>query len=209
MDFEILQRDAHEWCQEHMGTVPAIVTSIPDMSELDMNEADYILFLRESTNRILQCLTDKGYAIFIQTDRKSKGLIDKSYHISDEAIRICGFRMMFHKIALIRGVDVNDLYKPTYTHILCYSNKGKPGRSTPDVFNRGDVLYKNGAGKEAVLRCLEFLKKQKIETVVDPFVGQGTVILLAIQLGFKGGVGLDIDETQCVLARQNIYDMDS
>ena len=100
MDFKIVNGDALEWCQENVGNVPAIVTSIPDMSEVGMEETEYIPFLRQSAHHILNCITNTGYAIFIQTDRKKQGLIDKSYYISDEAIRVSGFRMMFHKISL-------------------------------------------------------------------------------------------------------------
>lgn len=203
MDFKIVNTDALEWCQEHIGNIPAIVTSIPDMSEVNMEETEYIPFLRKSAHHILNCITDTGYAIFMQTDRKKQGLIDKSYYISDEAIS-SGFRMIFHKISLIRDVDVKDLYKPTYTHVLCYSKKGKPGRSTSDVYNRGSVLYKNGAGYETIKRSLEFLQKQHIDTVVDPFVGQGTVLKVAIERGFTSGIGIDIDAKQCEISRMHI-----
>ena len=203
MDFKIVNGDALEWCQENVGNIPAIVTSIPDMSEVGMEEPEYIPFLRQSAHHILNCITDTGYAIFIQTDRKKQGLIDKSYYISDEAIRVCGFRMMFHKISLIRDIDVKDLYKPTYSHVLCYSKKGKPGRSTSDVYDLGSVLYKNGAGYETIKRSLEFLQTQKIDTVVDPFVGQGTVLKVAIECGFTSGLGIDIDATQCELSRKH------
>ncbi len=204
MDFKIVNTDALEWCQGHIGSIPAIVTSIPDMSEVNMEETEYIPFLRKSAHHILNCITDTGYAIFIQTDRKKRGLIDKSYHISDEAIRL-GFRMMFHKISLIRDVDVKDLYKPTYTHVLCYSKEGKPGRSTSDVYDRGSVLYKNGAGYETIKRSLEFLQTQHIHTVVDPFVGQGTVLKVAIECGFTSGIGIDIDAKQCEISRNHIH----
>ena len=32
------------------------------------------------------------------------------------------------------------------------------GESCKDVFYRGDVLYKNGAGRDTIIKCLEFLK---------------------------------------------------
>ena len=189
-----------EYCKNH--SFPSIITSLPDMSEVDMEEQDYISFLRTTIPIILSSVEPKGYAIFIQTDRKHKGLIDKSYYLTESAYAL-GMRMMFHKICLIRDVDSNDKYKPTYSHILCYSLKGTPGGSTPDIFHRGDTLYKHGMGTIACTKCLEFLQKHKISHVCDPFVGQGTTLILAKQLGFTG-VGIDIDETQIEKCRKNI-----
>lgn len=203
MSYNIINDDAIKWCKNHKGQINAIITSIPDMSEIDMNEEEYLKFIENAVNAICQCLTKTGYAIFIQTDRKSRGIIPKDYYITHQAI-INKFRMMFHKIALIKDVNTNDLYKPTYSHVLCYSRSEKPGRSTPDVFPRGEVLYKNGAGKDTIIKCLEFLKKQKINSVVDPFVGQGTTILLALQMGFQNCIGIDIDKKQCKIAEKNI-----
>ncbi len=200
--YSVIEADSVQWCRSHKGEFPAIVTGLPDMSETSMNEEEYILFLREASNSVLQSITPDGYAIFIQTDRKHKGVIDKSYYISDEAIRILNMKMVFHKIALIRDVDMNDLFKPTYSHILCYTRSGKPGVSTPDVLHRGKTLYENGAGDIAVKRCLAFLRTQHIDTVVDPYVGRGTTLICALQMGFTSCIGVDIDPLQCMKTKR-------
>jgi adenine-specific DNA methylase len=62
--------------------------------------------------------------------------------------------------------------------------------------------YKNGTPPEAAKRALEFVAKHsKIKEVVDPFVGRGTIPLLAKKLGLSS-VGIDIDPEQCALTRK-------
>ena len=202
-NFQIICSDGIKWCQKNKGKIPAIITSLPEMSEVDMDEKHYIPFFRRAAAATLAATTDDGYTIFIQTDRKSNGLIDKSYYITDEAMKQ-GARLLFHKIALIKNVDSKDLYKPTYSHVLCYSRNGTPGAPTPDVYERGKTLYANGAGIETVKRSLEYLQNKGFNTIVDPFVGRGTTLIIAMQMGFATGVGIDIDEKQCKETEANL-----
>ena len=205
-EFRIICGDGIQWCLKHKKKIPAIVTSCPDMSEVEnilgngsgeAKEANYIRFFRRCAAAALGAVKDDGYAIFVQTDRKSHGLLDKSYLITDEAMN-AGFRMMFHKITLIRDVGATDLYKPTFSHILCYSRNGTPGAAVPDVFPRGKTLYTNGMGIEATKRIMKFLQSKNIDFIVDPFVGRGTTLVIAKKMGIKGGIGIDIDKEQCV-----------
>lgn len=203
MAFQVFCQDGIEWCLRNKNKFQAVVTSIPEMTELDVDEKAYIRFFRRATSAVLKTLTSKGYAIFIQTDRKHHGLIDKSYLLTDEAVKL-GFRTMFHKIALIKNVGMVDLHKPTYSHMVCFSKEGTPGSATPDVLYRGDSLYKHGAGINAVSFCLTYLSDKGIDFVVDPFVGQGTTLIVAKTLKFKGGIGVDIDRKQCEETIKNI-----
>jgi len=212
MRHTILCRDGIRWCRANKSKIPAIVTSIPDASEIGLQtiktkteEKHYTNFFLRAADAVFQATTDDGYAMFIQTDRKHSGLIDKPFLLS-QAAYARGFRMMFHKIALIRKVNQTDLHKPTYTHVICYSKRGTPGKATPDVFPRGNVLYKNGAGVNAVAVCLHFLKAKGITTVADPFVGQGTTLIVAKKMKFTEGIGVDIDPEQCTKADKNISD---
>jgi hypothetical protein len=199
---EIIQADALDWLRLKSESQKAILTSIPDMSEVGLNPAEYVEFLRKSAQAILDATERHGYAIFIQTDRKYKGWIDKSYHITDVAYT-SNYRMMWHKIALIRDVGKANLHLPTYSHMLCFSRDGTPLRSTADVIHRGDILYEHGLGRQAVEHCLTFLKNHKIDTIADPFVGHGTTLLVAQEMGFTG-VGIDICPKQCEIARHNL-----
>lgn len=201
--FQVFCQDGIAWSLRHKNRFDAVVTSIPEMMEVDMNETEYIRFFRRSAASVLKSLTPRGYGIFIQTDRKHHGLIDKSYLLIDEAMKL-GFRVMFHKIALIKNVGMIDLHKPTYSHLLCFSKEGTPGAASPDVIHRGKSLYKHGAGITAVAFCLNYLKAKGIDFVVDPFVGQGTTLIIAKKLKFKGGVGIDIDRKQCEETLRNL-----
>jgi tRNA G10 N-methylase Trm11 len=203
MSFQVYCQDGIEWCLRNKNKFPAVVTSIPEMTELDLDETKYIRFFRRATSAVLKTLVPTGYAIFIQTDRKHHGLIDKSYLLIDEAIKQ-GFRVMFHKIALIKNVGMTDLHKPTYSHLVCVSKDGTPGAATPDVIHRGKSLYKHGAGITAVSFCLKYLQNKGIDFVVDPFVGQGTTLIIAKKLKFKGGFGVDIEKKQCEETLKNL-----
>lgn len=195
----IFCQDAIPWL-EKQSKLDSIVTSIPEMDELDMSFADYIPFFRNAAALCLKAVKDKGYCIFLQTDRKYKGWVDKSYLISDEANKL-GMRMIWHKIALRTDVGKADLYRPTYSHMLCYSKDGPIGIPVADVVHRGEVTYPNAFGLDAVKLVIEFLKKHKIKKVVDPFVGSGTVVAVANAMGLKA-VGVDIDKQQCKKAEK-------
>ena len=84
--------------------------------------------------------------------------------------------------------------------MLCYSKEGAIGIPVTDVIARGDVTYANGFGIDAVNLVIQFLKKHKIKSVTDPFVGSGTVVAIANAMGLKG-IGVDIDKKQCAKAK--------
>ena len=194
---EVICADALKWLETQKG-LDCVVTSVPEMEEVKLKEAAYKTFVYEAVRKILKAVKDTGYAIFLQTDRKKNGWIDKSYWISDVAQEL-GYRMMWHKIALRQAVGTSGLFRPTFSHMLCYSKKGKPGAPFPDVIERGSVTYENAFGVDAVEAVLKYVKAQGAKTVTDPFVGSGTTIALANRLGLKG-IGVDIDPKQCKAA---------
>ena len=191
-------KDAIPWLQLHKK-LDSIVTSIPEMDEVKLSFKDYVPFFRNTARLCLEAVKDKGYCIFLQTDRKYKGWVDKSYLISDEANKL-GIRMIWHKIALRTEVGKADIFRPTYSHMLCYSKEGAIGIPVTDVVQRGEVTYANGFGIDAVKLVIQFLKKHKIKSVVDPFVGSGTVVAVANAMGLNS-IGVDIDKNQCAKAK--------
>ncbi len=196
---DIVCGDALPWLSQNEGTFDAIVTSIPDQSEVNLPMEKYTEFFKDSARLCLNAVKPAGYCIFLQTDRKQKGLFPKDFYITQEAMQL-GFRMMWHKIALRTEPGKSDLFRPTYSHMLCFSKKGSPGKATPDVLYRGPITYDNAFGMDAVKSVLEFLKTQKVKKVVDPFVGSGTTVALANKMGMNA-VGVDIDPAQCKKAR--------
>ena len=167
-----------------------------------INIDSYLVFLQDILNGIFSKLQNGCYAIFIQTDRKyQRSWIDKSYIITNVAQKY-KLKMVWHKIVLHRDVNSTDLHRPTYGHVLCYTRDGTTGAATPDVIPVSKKLYKNGTPPEAGRRALEFVKRySSISTVIDPFVGQGTILVIAKELGLNS-IGIDIDPEQCEKAKK-------
>lgn len=195
---QIFCQDAMKWLPTQKN-LDSIVTSIPEMEEMKMGLDEYIAFFRAAAVACMKAVKDEGYAIFLQTDRKYHGWIDKSYHIS-AAAEEAGLRMVWHKIALRTDVGKADLFRPTFSHVLCYTKKGPVGKPFADVFPRGEISYTHAFGRDAVSRVILYLKEAGIRTVVDPFVGSGTTVAVANEFGLHG-IGVDIDPEQCKKAR--------
>jgi hypothetical protein len=202
MSVQIICDDALNWLK-NQSSIPNVVTGICDMDEMPgMDMQGYLVFFESVLNGIFSKLQDGCYAVFIQTDRKYKrSWIDKSYIITNIAQKY-KLKMVWHKIALHRGVDATDLHRPTYAHVLCYSRDGTTGAATPDVIPVSKKLYKNGTPPEAAKRALAFIARNSTSrTIVDPFVGQGTIPGLAKALGLNS-IGIDIDPEQCEKAKK-------
>ena len=205
MSATIICDNAMTWLQKQ-DSLDNIVTGICDFDEMPditgMN--DYIEFYTEILDLIFSKLKDGCYAIFIQTDRKyQKSWIDKSY-ITTSIAQKHKIKTIWHKIVLHREVDKTDLHRPTYAHMLCYSKNGTTGEATPDVIPVSKKIYKNGTPPLAAKRALKFISRYSTsKIVVDPFVGKGTIPLLASELNLDS-IGIDIDPEQCDEARVNL-----
>ena len=195
---KIFCKDAMKWLPTQKN-LDAIVTSIPEMEEMKMDIKEYIPFFRAAAMACMKSVKDTGYVVFLQTDRKYHGWIDKSYHTSFVAEE-AGLHMVWHKIALRTDVGKTDLFRPTYSHMVCYTKLGSVGKPFPDVLARGDVTYSHAFGRDAVRRICEYLKAQGVRTIVDPFVGSGTTVAVANELGINA-IGVDIEPSQCAKAR--------
>jgi len=191
----IIHDDSLNWLKNQPDeTVPNFITGICDLDETSMEMEKYLAICKEVTGLILRKLHPKGYAIFIQTDRKyQRQWIDKSFLISQIAADL-GLKMIWHKIVLQREPDRTDLHRPTYSHMLCYSREGTTGAATPDVLPVGKKLYKNATPLNAAETAVQFVKRyNKANTaVVDPFTGYGTIPAMANKHGLKA-VGIDLD----------------
>lgn len=187
--------DAFDWFKKHSFR-GSIITSLPDLDEVDMSEEDYLLWF---CNAIQLCLrkTDVGLpTIFYQTDRKRNGRrISKACLIMNEALG-SGHDIIWHKIVLRRDVGKVDLRRPGYSHLICIGDAGvTAGKATADVLPGGGTLYPNGMALSAATMALEFAHKYS-PNVIDPFCGKGTVLALAESMGFKKIIGIDIDPKQ-------------
>lgn len=210
MEVQVLQGDAFRWLpSQKFGESTAIVTGLPDESELDPEQlkTGYEVFLSNAAACIFKAVAPPSYVIFMQTDRKKDGhWVDKASILTSEA-RKNGFRTVFHKIILTRLPESVNFFRPTYTHFLCFSQTGRSGRATADVVFGGKALYKNGMGADAVAKALDFLRGKGIRSIVDPFCGQGTVLVVAKKLflsDFDNIIGLDIDPEQVQQTKKHL-----
>ena len=193
--FEIFTLDARKYLEscENVGNV---FTGLPDMNEMKIELDDYIKFFEQCVELIMSKLRLGSYAVFCQTDRKyNRSWIDKSYLLSKVAERV-GLKCCWHKIVLLRDVGKTNLYRPTYSHLMCFSRDCTTGIAFPDVFPTGKRLYENGLSIEVVDIVLEFLERHsKDKTLLDPFAGRGTIPWRALLKGFDV-TAIDINDKQ-------------
>ena len=203
---QVHHADALEWLRGVPdGSLPNIVTSLPDMSETPLTRADdYEPWFVHAATLCLQKVHPSGYVLFYQTDRRVDGRwVDKSalVHRAAEAAAV---PLRWHKIVLRRSnLDAVDNLRPTYTHLQCLSARGRPGKASPDVMHAGASIYKNAMGLDAARFAITFVARHTgaPKTVVDPFCGRGTTLAVANALGLDA-VGVDTNKEQCYEARR-------
>jgi hypothetical protein len=196
---QVFCQDAIQWLAKNKGH-DCIITSIPEMDELNMNIKEYEVFFRNAAKLVFEAVKDDGYAIFLQTDRKHHGWVDKGYWITHEGKQL-DFHTVWKKIALTRDVGKADLFRPTYSNMLCFTKKGKVGKVLPDVIIAGEKTYTHAFGVEAVILCVQYAKEQGIKKIVDPFSGSGTTLAVANEMGLDA-VGVEIDKKYCEMSRK-------
>lgn len=219
---KIICQDTQIWLkQQPKESIGNIVTGMCDLDEiinLNNNNGNktgikpkqaftidrYKTFFSDIAEKLMAVTKPDGYCIFIQTDRKYEGQwIDKSY-LLNKAAEKQGLRLLWHKIVLLREVGKTDLHRPTYSHMMCFSKRAKPGATFPDVIDVSKRLYKNGTPSLAAEAAIKFINQYSPhKIIVDPFVGQGTIPAYANAYGLDA-IGIDIDPEQCKLA-QNFY----
>ena len=193
--------DALVWLADQKGC-PNIITGIPDINEVNLELADYLAFFDRAAGLIFDRLDPNGYGIFLQTDRKiNKTWISKSARLITLGERH-GFKLCWHKIILNREAGATDLFRPTYSHMLCFSVHGTSGAATPDVIPVSPRSYNNASPLAAVVQAVTFVKRytKAEKIIIDPFVGQGTIVAVANHYGLNA-VGIDINPDQVALAR--------
>jgi len=196
---QILCSDTTEWLKS-VTEMDSVITSLPDREETDM---DFITWKQWFVNRAGEIMAKtRDYAIFYQTDRKMMGGVLSKASLLFIASRSVGVPLRWHKIVLRRDAGKIDLFRPTYTHLMCFSRNLGSGKATPDVFERGEMTYPNAMGTKACEVACQFIKdNSKTKTIYDPFCGQGSVLAIAEKFGFDA-VGVDILPEQCDKARE-------
>jgi len=196
---QVLCQDALKWLSKN-DNIDSIITSMPEMEEVHLNIKEYEVFFRSAAKACFQSMNEDGYCIFLQTDRKYHGWVDKGYWLTDEAYAL-GFHTVWKKIAVTKEIGKADLFRPTYSTMLCFTKRGLVGKLFPDVIYSGEKTYTHAFGVDAVSLCVDYVKSHGIKLVVDPFCGSGTTLAIANKLGLDA-IGIDLSKEACVIARK-------
>jgi hypothetical protein len=197
----IINQDALAFLNDMKGKMESSIASLPDQNEVKatMDIAGWEKWFLNVAQEIIAKTVPDGYSIFYQTDRRRGGrTIDKSYLIN-KAAEQAEAHSVFHKIVLRRDVGHRDIYRPTFTHLICISKAGTSGFALEDVITAGRMVYENATGKNAADLSCGFLKSKGITKVYDLFCGRGSTLLSACEHGMSV-VGVDIDPVQCKTA---------
>ena len=194
MSKEIICADAVEWMKT-ANVRGAVVTSLPDPEEIGATIAEWSMWFVNAAAMAMSMTAPGAPAVFYQTDRKHGGVLYSKSGLLIEAANKAGHNLLWHKIVLRRRVGATDLHRPGFTHLMAFSKNGKPGKATPDVMERGDMIYPNATGMTPAMFAVRFAGERN-KTIIDPFCGRGTIPAVADALGFNA-VGVDIDPQQC------------
>ena len=197
---EVICCDAFEKLRS-IRNAKAIITSLPDASEVDCGLKGYQEWFTRAVCMVLSSVAQNGVAVFYQSDRKHDGILLSKASLLCNASASTGFRLLWHKIVLRNRVGAINLYRPAYIHMMAFSRSLTAGKATPDVIEQGEIVYKNGIGIKAAYVAVRFaIDKAQARVIYDPFCGRGTILAVANALGCDS-IGFDTDETQCIHAR--------
>lgn len=189
--------DGVEWLrQASLGPEHALVTSLPDVSELPALElgAWQEWFLQTAA---LACsrVHPQAVAIFYQTDVKHGGRwIDKAYLIH-RAAEQAGLHCLWHKIVCRTTPGQTTFGRPSYGHWLAFPRALQlpAAASTPDVLPElGGMTWARAMPMSAAVATCRFLVEHtECRVVVDPFCGHGTILAVANASGLDG-IGVEL-----------------
>lgn len=198
--------DGLAWLEEQaLSPGHAIVTSLPDSSELRLDVADWEAWFTAAAARACRSSADDAVTIFFQTDVKRDGRwVDKGLLVQLGA-REAGSHLLWHKIVCRAPAGVATHGRPSYAHLLCFSRALRldPKRSSADVLPRlGAMTWSRAMGIAACQATCQFLLQHTgCHTVVDPFCGVGSMLAVANAYGLDA-IGVEISAKRAARARE-------
>lgn len=194
MPKRIVCADALKWLVSDCPPC-SIVASPPDQNELGCSLVDWEAFYSEALRLMFAALAPGAPAVIYATDRKADGYWHSKSAMIIRLAREAGLRPVWHKIVLRRAPGKVDLHRPGFSHLIALGDETlRPGTSTPDVIERGRMIYPNAMGMGAAKLALDFAGRDDLP-LVDPFCGRGTVPAMAEAMGLDA-IGVDIDPAQ-------------
>lgn len=191
---------------QHFGSEIAVVTSMPDSSEVPgLGFAGWRKWFIDTSALICRQLSDEGVAIFYQTDVKLDGRwVDKGFLVSLGA-EAAGSSCLWHKVVCRAPAGITTFGRPAYAHLLCFSRNKRleKGQAFADVLPRlGEMTWARAMGLDACEAIATFLTRHTAtRTVVDPFCGLGTMLAVANNHGLDA-IGVELSAKRAERARQ-------
>lgn len=186
----------------------AIVTSLPDSSELRGDVDAWTVWFTETARLICNTVADDAVAVFFQTDVKREGRwVDKAFLIQLGAQQ-SGTHLLWHKIVCRAPAGVITRGRPAYAHLLCFSRNLQldNARATADVLPRlGEMTWPRAMGIAACETTAQFLLDNTgCRTVIDPFCGVGSMLAVANAYGLDA-VGVELSDKRAQQARTLLW----
>lgn len=200
--------DGIAFLQQVLPTDHAIVTSLPDHSELPELGVDaWKTWFVDTVALACRAVADDSVAMFYQTDVKHDGRwIDKG-HLVHSGVDAAGSHLLWHKIACRVPPGTTTFGRPAYAHLICVSRARRlaPGESTPDVIpSLGVMSWSRAMGTAVCDAAIRFLAPLGVRTVVDPFCGQGSVLAAANAHGLDA-IGVELSRRRASRARKLVH----
>lgn len=202
---DVVCAEAVQWLRTHEAVADrAIVTSLPDVSEVGMSLAAWRTWFLDAVLAVVNATTPAQPAIFFQTDIKRDGhWIDKGALVV-RAAEDAGAHVLFHKVVCRRPPGTNTYGRPAFTHLIAVSRELKCPAvlAVPDIIvDAGRLPWVRAMGVRAAGHAVRFARDHAAaKSILDPFCGVGTVLAAANLLGLDA-VGVERSRQRCARAR--------
>jgi hypothetical protein len=204
---EVHCEDGPAWLAARTPLPPdhAVVTSLPDVSELTLGLDAWRAWFVEAAALACRAVADEAVAILYQTDVKRDGRwVDKG-HLATLGAERAESALLFHRIVCRVAPGAVTFGRPAYAHLLGFSRALRlpPAASTADVIARpGAMSWARAMPREACDAVARFLvDRTGCRTVVDPFCGAGTMLAVANAHGLDA-VGVERSPKRAARARR-------